>query len=531
MENTFKQKLFKNFIPIVLIFSLAAGTTGCKEPTPAEQRAAEREKQLKNIEKEKAFFLKQIKEDGSWDSSRDPYEKLRTLPIDKAIKTAMITVIKTGDWRYRDDAAEVLAWALEKALEEKRSSMDDIDILEIDNSKSMYKELRTLMVSWAQNKDDHYEYVRRVAIKALAKLPIDAEIKTLMIDRAQNDTDGDTRRAAIAPLIRLPMDEEIKAVLIDRAQNDTDGDVRNVAIKALAKLPMDEDIQILMTDRAENDDRGYLRERALNALAPLLPNTEIKTLMMDRAKSDDSGDLRKKILKILEELPMDKDIQALMMDRAENDNTSIRLFAMKTLEKAPMNEDIKGFMVDRAKDAKEGQERKIALNTLAKESATDDNVKFFLIDRVQKAEESDERETAVKALADTVANDDRVKTFMTGTVRGEDDWNVRKAAMELLLANKFIKETTKALYQNVRVAPKNSDSVSYSIFSLKNIAKDHTDKPGILMDAVEKLIPLSVYAHDDKAEWLKERDYYSHMNSNAMSGLMDIISAMPTSST
>ena len=128
------------------------------------------------------------------------------------------------------------------------------------------------------------EYVRRVALQALAQKWPDQTTRALLTERVVQEQSEYVRSAALQALAQKWPDQTTRALLAERVVQEQSEYVRSAALQALAQKWPDETTRTLLAERAVQDQDEHVRRFAAQTLAEQWPDETTRALLAARAR-------------------------------------------------------------------------------------------------------------------------------------------------------------------------------------------------------------------------------------------------------
>jgi hypothetical protein len=134
------------------------------------------------------------------------------------------------------------------------------------NDVAVQRVLAQALVS-DQNPGARLRTVSAIAEQSEALRSSDTEIKTALLQAAKTDPNVGVRKQALEALHRFPMDKEIKDALLFILQNEGNPGIRIAAISylqspELSRQLVDQDLLSVLKERMQSDNNNYVRTRA-----------------------------------------------------------------------------------------------------------------------------------------------------------------------------------------------------------------------------------------------------------------------------
>jgi hypothetical protein len=132
----------------------------------------------------------------------------------------------------------------------------------------------------------------------------DQRIQQLLLYAARNNYDSGVRMDSVGVLMRKTSDAQIRDVLMDRLQNDSNPGVRLKVLDALGSMVKDDTrVRDAVLSSLVNDNNAGVRTEAMRLIEPVKADGSVRGVLMTLAAKDSSQYIRSQARTMLAQLP------------------------------------------------------------------------------------------------------------------------------------------------------------------------------------------------------------------------------------
>jgi hypothetical protein len=132
----------------------------------------------------------------------------------------------------------------------------------------------------------------------------DQRIQQLLLYAARNNYDSGVRMDSVDVLMRKTSDAQIRDVLMDRLQNDSNPGVRLKVLDALGSMVKDDTrVRDAVLSALVNDSNAGVRTEAMRLIEPVKADGSVRGVLMTLAAKDSSQYIRSQARTMLAQLP------------------------------------------------------------------------------------------------------------------------------------------------------------------------------------------------------------------------------------